>query len=99
MAEAKVKENKGFEQKEVEIRNKDYVLQKVPIRKAMELRQAMTDVNLADGLDDIKACDLVFEHIVVSPRVKLDDFTSIQEATELARECIMFLFGEETEKK
>lgn len=99
MADVKVEENKGFEQKTVTVREKDYVLQKVPIRKAMELRRDFTDVRLPGEVDDIKVCDLMFEHIVVSPRVSLDDFTSVQEATELAQECLYFLFGEEAEKK
>lgn len=93
---------KEFEQKVVEVAGKEYTLQKLPNRRAMKLRQQWSSTEVATGIDDVKMIDLCFEHIVVNPKVKLDDFEYISEAEELAGECIEFQYlgkSENSEEK
>ena len=80
-----------FEQKEVTIGETKYTLQKLPIRKAMEIRREWTD---RDGnLNDIKMFEKMLEYIVVSPKKKLDDFDDYTELSLLGSEVLNFQFG------
>lgn len=79
-----------FEQKVIEVRGKEYTLQKLPLRKAMEIRQKWILSN--GGYDDIAMCDECFKHIVVSPKVKLDDFTSLTEVEEIVTKALEFQY-------
>lgn len=85
-------EVKKFKQKTETIHGVDYTFQKVPIRKAMEIRQEWSDPTKPGGIDSIKMCDLVFANIVVSPKVKLDDFEDIEVAEDLALAAINFQY-------
>lgn len=79
-----------FEQKTVEVKGKKYVLQKLPIRKALEIRQKWT---LPTGIaDDVTMYDECLKHIVVSPKVKIEDFENISELELLVAECIFFQY-------
>lgn len=84
-----------FEQKTVTVEGNEYVLQKLPIRKALELRQKWT---LPNGItDDVVMYEECLKHIVVSPKKKIEDFQSIAELEELILECIFFQYMEKKE--
>lgn len=79
-----------FEQKTVEVMGKEYVLQKLPIRKALEIRQKWT---LPSGItDDVTMYDECLANIVVSPKVKMEDFEDISELELLVAECVFFQY-------
>ena len=79
-----------FEQKTVEVMGKEYVLQKLPIRKALEIRQKWT---LPSGItDDVTMYDECLANIVVSPKVKMEDFEDINELELLVAECVFFQY-------
>lgn len=80
-----------FEQKTVKVMGKEYVLQKLPIRKALELRQKWT---LPSGItDDITMADECLANIVVNPKVKMEDFEEISELELLVAECVFFQYS------
>lgn len=84
-----------FDQKTVTVEGNEYVLQKLPIRKALELRQKWT---LPNGItDDVVMYEECLKHIVVSPKKKIEDFQSIAELEELILECIFFQYMEKKE--
>lgn len=84
-----------FEQKTVTVEGNEYVLQKLPIRKALELRQKWT---LPNGItDDVVMYEECLKNIVVSPKKKIEDFQSIAELEELILECIFFQYMEKKE--
>ena len=75
-----------FEQKTVEVMGKEYVLQKLPIRKALEIRQKWT---LPSGItDDVTMYDECLANIVV----KMEDFEDISELELLVAECVFFQY-------
>lgn len=79
-----------FEQKKVTVMGKEYILQKLPIRKALEIRQKWT---LPSGItDDVTMYDECLEHIVVSPKVKIEDFDNISELEQLIAQCVFFQY-------
>lgn len=79
-----------FEQKTVEVKGKKYVLQKLPIRKALQIRQKWT---LPSGItDDVTMYDECLEHIVVSPKVRMEDFEDLSELEALITECVFFQY-------
>lgn len=65
-------EIKGLENmKKVKVDGVEYSLQKLPIRQALELREKWQ----ADGtIHEPTMYDLVLEHIVVNPKVIMEDF-------------------------
>lgn len=86
-----------FEQKTIKVNEKEYVLQKLPIRKALEIRQKWT---LSSGLtDDVVMADEVFKHIVVEPKVKLDDFEDVAEVEEIVAQAVVFQYVEKQKKE
>lgn len=86
-----------YETKEVVVNGIEYTLQKLPVREALKIRQKW---QLGNGLtDDIVMMDECFEHIVIKPKVKLDDFDNIEDAEMLAAECIFFQYMEKKEKE
>lgn len=81
-----------FKQKKVEVNGTEYTLQKLPVREALELRQKWGSKETASGVDDIKMAELCLEHIVVVPKVKIDDFEDVSVLEKLVVECINFQF-------
>lgn len=66
---SEIKELKNL--KMVKVDGKDYSLQKLPIRQALELREKWQ----VDGtVHEPTMYDLVLEHIVVNPKVTMEDF-------------------------
>lgn len=86
-----------FKQKKVTVEGVEYTLQKLPVRQALELRQKWT---LPNGLtDDVKMADECLKHIVVTPKVTLDDFEEINELEMLVAECVVFQYLEKQKKE
>ncbi|ERT62221.1 hypothetical protein [Peptoniphilus sp. BV3C26] len=80
----------AFEQKTVKVMEKEYVLQKLPIRKALEIRQKWT---LPSGItDDVTMYDECLANIVVNPKVKIEDFDDLGELELLIAECLFFQY-------
>ncbi|MEQ3347184.1 hypothetical protein [Peptoniphilus senegalensis] len=78
-----------FENKKVEVRGTEYLIQKIPTREAIRLRQQWQEGGV---VDDEKMIDLCLEHFVISPKKKMEDFDSIVELQELVQECISFVY-------
>ena len=70
--------------KKVIVDNKEYTLQKLPVREAFKLRDSWIENG---NVNQEKMYDKLLEHIVVVPKVKLDDFEA------LGIECINFVYG------
>ncbi|WP_311443423.1 hypothetical protein [Ezakiella coagulans] len=81
-----------FKQKKIEVEGVEYTLQKMPIREALKLRQRWSSKETASGVDDIKMAELCLENIVVMPKMKLDDFDSIDALEKLIVECVNFQY-------
>lgn len=81
-----------FKQKKIEVEGVEYTLQKMPIREALKLRQRWSSKETASGVDDIKMAELCLENIVVMPKMKLDDFESIDALEKLIVECVNFQY-------
>ena len=81
-----------FKQKKIEVEGVEYTLQKMPIREALKLRQRWSSKETASGVDDIKMAELCLENIVVMPKMKLDDFDSIDALEKIIVECINFQY-------
>lgn len=81
-----------LKQKKVTVNDKEYTLQSLPIREAFRIRDQWLSGDTASGVDQLKMAELCLEHIVVNPKVTLDDFNSISEAEELIAECIDFVY-------
>lgn len=84
-------EAKKFEQKTVTVANKEYVLQKLPTRKALEIKQKWLDAN--GQIIELEMYDQVLEHIVVNPKKTVDDFDDISELNKLGTQAVNFQFG------
>lgn len=75
--------------KEVEVNGKKYKLQKLPVRPALELRQR---ANKDGSVDDILFYEELLEHIVVEPKLELDDFEDVNELEKLMVEVMDFQY-------
>ncbi|VFB17198.1 Uncharacterised protein [Urinicoccus massiliensis] len=85
-----------FKQKKVTVEGVEYTLQKLPIRKALEIRQKWT---LPNGTtSDLIMYEECLKHIVVEPKVKIDDFEELYELELLVGECLTFQFLEKKKK-
>lgn len=78
-----------FENKKIMLGGTEYLIQKIPTREAIRLRQQW----LEDGVVNAeKMMDLCLEHFVISPKKKMEDFDSVIELEELVQECINFVY-------
>lgn len=84
-------EAKKFEQKTITVGENEYVLQKLPTRKALEIKQKWLDSN--GQIIELNLYDEVLEHIVVNPKKTVDDFDDISELQTLGTEALNFQFG------
>ena len=69
----------------------EYTFQRLPVRQALEMKSRWmsgADVN------EIAMYDELFEHVVVAPKVVLDDFATVGEADAVAMEALVFQFPE-----
>ena len=73
-------------QKKTKIGEAEYTLQKVPPRSWMKLKSEAKD--RTGNTSEEKLYDLVLEHIVVEPKVSIDDFEDFAELEELVMEAV-----------
>lgn len=79
--------------KKVKINDDEYTLQKLPVREAFKLRDSW----LVNGnVSQEKMYDKLLEHIVVMPKVKMDDFEDVETVEKLGIECLNFAYGGKT---
>lgn len=69
------------------IREKEYTFQEIPARQFLKMKQRCTDKNGQPILESLYS--EILEHIVVAPKVKIDDFR-YSELEELASAAIEF---------
>ena len=84
-------EAKKFEQKTITVGENEYVLQKLPTRKALEIKQKWLDAN--GQIIELNFYDEILEHIVVNPKKTVDDFDDMSELQTLGTEASNFQFG------
>ena len=75
----------------VTIEGVEYTFQKLPVKAAFDLREQWLDSR--GGIDQPKMYDLVLENIVISPKMKLEDFEEIWIVDELVSKAIEFQYG------
>ena len=63
----------------------EYTMQRLPVRPALELRAEWQD-------SDITMYEMVLEHFVVNPKVKLDDFEDIVTVEEIVGEVLKYQY-------
>lgn len=85
-----------FKQETFKLGDTEYVLQKLPARKALEIRQSWT--NKFGGVDDLIMCEKVLANIVVKPKKTIDDFEDISELQYLVTRAIDFQYNGEYSK-
>lgn len=76
--------------KTVEVEGKEFTLQKLPVRPALEIRSRCRDKN--GNPDDIKLYEELLEHVVVSPKMKLDDFEDVNTLEELMKKVLEYQY-------
>lgn len=75
--------------KKITVDGTEYTLQKLPPRQALEIREQWH----VDGIpNEIKMFDLILEHIVVKPKVTIDDFEDIVVVEELVKEAMQYQY-------
>ena len=77
-----------IKQKTVTIDGTDYTFQKIPPRQWLRLRQRTKDKN-GNPIDE-NLYDEILEHIVVAPKMKIDDFEELETLEEVMKEAITF---------
>ena len=71
---------------------KEYVIQNLPVREAVRIRQ---ESRLPGHLtDDLRWYEQLLEHCVIDPSgLKIDDFTNVPELEELMGQVMGFVYG------
>jgi len=82
------------DQKTITISGKEYILQKPPARWVFQVTDRAT--NKFGVLTKEKYIDELIKGVVVNPKVTLDDFEDIGEATQLIQEIESFLGSSES---
>ena len=75
--------------KTVTVGGEEYVLQKLPVRPGLELRQRCRS---GSEVDDIKFYEELLEHVVMKPKKKLDDFDDIGNLEDLMLKVIEYQY-------
>lgn len=88
MSENKIESKFKFA-KTVEIEGVKYNLQKLPVRQGLELRKRS---RTGGDIDDIKFYEEILEHIVVEPKLSLDDFEDIGHMEKLMEKVIEYQY-------
>lgn len=81
-------------QKKIKLEGVEYTLQKLPAMEALKLRSRCKDKQ--GNPDEIKLYGELLEHVVVIPKVTIDDFEDVADLEELMVEVIEFQY---TKKK
>jgi hypothetical protein len=71
----------------IKVGEKEYTLQKIAVREWLKLRKRC---KVEGELDDEMFYAEILEHIVVAPKVSIDDFEEIEDLEEVMKEAITF---------
>ena len=86
-----VADNKNL--KKITVNGTEYTLQKMYPRPWLQLQ---TRIKNKYGIPiEEKLYDEIFKHVVVEPKVSLDDFTDFNEVEEIVAEAVRFQRGSE----
>lgn len=75
--------------KAVTVDGVEYILQKLPVRPGLELRQ---DCREGGDLNEIKFFEQLLENVVIKPKKKLDDFDDIGHLEKLMEKVIDYQY-------
>lgn len=75
--------------KTVSVDGIDYVLQKLPVRPGLELRQRARE---GGDVDDIKFYEELLQHVVIRPKKRLDEFDDIGHLEKLMKAVIEYQY-------
>ncbi|MBC3887252.1 hypothetical protein GH810_02875 [Acetobacterium paludosum] len=78
----------AYEQKKDTINGVDYTFQKVPPREWVKIRQRCKDKN-GQALEE-KLYDEILSHIVVTPKITMDDFEEVEDMEAVMEAAITF---------
>ncbi len=78
-------------EKKVEIRGVEYTLKKIPPREWARLRDRCK--NRFGNIIEEKFLSEIFEHLVVNPKLSLDDFEDWDVCQEVANAAVEFQLG------
>lgn len=76
--------------KKVKISGVEYELQGLPTREALELRKSW---QVKGEVDEITMYESILEHVVINPKVTIDDFESVSDLEELMVEASQFVYS------
>ena len=76
----------------VKIKGKEYTFQKLSAREWIRLRKRCTKNN---NFDEEKFIDELLEHVVVDPKITMDDFEDYGELEEVVAEATNFQSGKQ----
>lgn len=83
----------AYVQRKVKVGDKEFILQSVPIRSALQMRQAWATPE--GNIDDIKMAEQILQHVVVDPKCKIEDFDTVFELQTLVTLAVSFMiYGE-----
>ena len=75
--------------KTVTVNDVEYTLQKLPTMEALKIRQrAKTD----GDFDDIKMYESMLEHVVIKPKLGINDFNDVVDLEELMKEVLEYQY-------
>ncbi len=80
---------KGKFTKKIKVDGKEYTLQKLPVREGLELRKRC---RVGSDIDDIAFYSELLEHVVMEPKMDLDDFESIGHLEDLMVEVVDYQY-------
>lgn len=84
--------NTNFKQKEITTKSgKTYTLQHPGVRNVTRINDRVKNKHGVNSEE--KICDEMFKHVVVQPKVTIDDFEDYGEMVEIANKAFYFVTG------
>jgi len=80
-------------QKKITVKDKEYLLQHPGVRNVTKITDRIKN-KYGVPLDE-KMADEMLTHVVVDPKVKLDDFDDYAEVSELVQRAFLFVTGQD----
>lgn len=83
----------ALKQKTVTVKGKEYLLQHPGVRSVTRITDRVKNKH---GIpQDEKMADEMLDHVVVNPRVKMDDFDDFAELSDLVAKAFAFITGQD----
>ena len=80
-------------QKTIEINGTEYTLQRISNTEWLKMQERATDRR--GNISVLKFSKEILEHILVEPRMKIDDFETTAEMEEVVAEAVNFQHGKD----